>query len=105
MHGKKHHSIPYLFRAAHLLEHGYGRPKCSRADAGLRADGAEDGRDRRKGERHDAAGARRHLQDPAADARQAAPPLEPIQLRIMYGRGTLRVLLTIYCTKCSTEFV
>ena len=71
-----------------MLEHGDGRPKCGRANAGLRADGAEDGRDWRKGERHDAAGARRHLQDPAADARQAAPPLEPVQLWNMFDHGT-----------------
>ena len=71
----------HLFGSAHLFEHGDGAPEGCGADAGLRADGAEDGRQRREAERHDAAGAGRNLQDAAANARQAAPPLEPIQLR------------------------
>ena len=81
----------HLFGAAHLLEHGHGRPECGRADAGLRTDRSEDGRDGREGECHYAAGARSHLQDPAADARQAAPPLESIHLWNMFGHGSLEV--------------
>ena len=75
----------YLFGSAHLLEDRDGGPEGCGADAGLRADGAKDGGQRREGERHDAAGAGRHLQDAAADARQAAPPLEPIQLWNGFG--------------------
>ena len=85
---------PHLFGSAHLLEHGDGAPEGGGSDPCLRADGAKDGRQGREAERHDAACAGRHLQDSAADPRQAAPPLKPIQL--WNGFGKIMISLIIF---------
>ena len=92
MDGPQDNLSSHLLGSAHLFEHRDGAPECGGGDAGLSADGAKDGRQRREAERHDAAGAGRHLQDAATDARQAAPPLEPIQLWNGFGNKLVKMI-------------